>query len=152
MRGQMTPEERSTVELQVERHVRRGELSEAWTALERLCSAFPDDAALAQRLDQLEQGLDPAERRRVSMTRAQPTGKHHKTPMHEAEALAAAGKYKEAIVIYRALLEQRPDWDLVKERLAELFQLAQVANPHRQPVNRENVLEHLLDRISTRKR
>ena len=147
----MTPAERSTLENQVERHVRRGELTEAWAALAKLSTAFPDDVPLAQRLAQLEQGLDPAERRRVAMTRSEPTAKH-KTPMHEAEALAAAGKYKEAITIYRALLEQRPDWDLVKERLAELFQLAQVAAPHRQPVNRVKVLEHLLERISTRKR
>ena len=147
----MTPAERFTLESQVERHVRRGELTEAWAALAKLSTAFPDDLALAARLAHLEQGLDPAERRRVAMTRSEPTAKH-KTPMHEAEALAAAGRYKEAITIYRALLEQRPDWDLVKERLAELFVLAQVAAPHRPPVNRAKVLEHLLERISTRKR
>lgn len=147
----MTPEERAQLDSQVERHVRRGELSEARATLERLCAAYPDDAALAEKLEQLEQGLDPAERRRVAMTRSEPTGKHS-TPMHRAEALAAAGKYKEAITIYRELLTQRPDWDLVKDRLAELFQLAQVAAPNRQGMNREGVLEHLLDRISTRKR
>lgn len=148
----MSPEERSTLETQIERHVRRGELSQAWAALEQLSLAFPEDLALAQRLGELEQGLDPAEHRRVAMSRVEPTNKHHKTPMHEAEALAAAGKYKDAITIYRKLLEQRPDWDLVSDRIAELFQLAQVAAPNRQPVNREGVLEHLLDRISSRKR
>ena len=100
---------------------------------------------------QLEQGLDPSERRRVATAKVESTGSH-KSPMHEAEALAAAGRYKDAIGIYRALLVQRPDWDLVKERLAELFQLAQVAEPHRQPVNRESLLAHLLERISSRKR
>lgn len=147
----MSPEDRATAETQLERHVRRGELSEAWSVLERLASAFPEETTFSERLAQVEQGLDPAERRRVAMTRVEPTGKH-KTPMHEAEALAAAGRYKEAIGIYRRLLEQRPDWELVKERLAELFQLAQVAAPHRQPVNRENLLEHLLDRITARRR
>ena len=147
----MTPVERSTLETQVERHVRRGELPEAWAALQQLCSAFPEDAALAARLHQLEQGLDPAERRRVATAKVESTGSH-KSPMHEAEALAAAGRYKDAITIYRALLVQRPDWELVKERLAELFQLAQVAEPHRQPVNRARLLEHLLERISSRKR
>ncbi len=147
----MTPEERTRLETQVERHVRRGELSEARSVLEKLCMAFPEDALLADRLVQLEQGLDPAERRRVAMGRVEPTGKH-KTPMHEAESLAAAGRYKEAIFIYRELLEARPDWDLVKERLAELFQLAQVAAPNRSGVTHEGALEHLLDRISTRKR
>ncbi|MDP3156774.1 MAG: tetratricopeptide repeat protein [Archangium sp.] len=147
----MTQDERVQLETQVERHVRRGELSEARALLERLCSAFPEDALLADRLVQLEQGLDPAERRRVAMSRIEPTGKH-KTPMHEAEALAAGGKYKEAILIYRQLLEARPDWELVKERLAELFQLAQVAAPNRGGLNHEGTLEHLLDRITTRKR
>ena len=147
----MTPEERSKLDSQAERHLRRGELSEARAVLDRLCTEFPDDTALAEKLAQLEQGLDPAERRRVAMTRSEPTG-NHSTPMHRAEALAAAGKYKEAITIYRELLTQRPDWDLVKDRLAELFQLAQVAAPNRHTVNREGVLEHLLDRISTRKR
>ena len=147
----MTQEERAQLETRVERHVRRGELSEARAGLERLCMAFPEDALLADRLVQLEQGLDPAERRRVATGRVEPTG-NHKTPMHEAEALAAAGKYKAAIFIYRQLLKTQPDWDLVKERLAELFQLAQIAAPHRGGLNHEGALEHLLDRISTRKR
>jgi hypothetical protein len=72
--------------------------------------------------------------------------------MHEAESLAAKGKYKEAIAIYRALLKDRPDWDLVKERLAELFQLAQVAAPNKTSVDQAGALKHLLDRINTRKR
>lgn len=147
----MTDAERAALESQVERHVRRGELSEAWATLQKLAAAFPEDAALATRLSQLEESLDPMERRRVAVTRVEITGAH-KTPMHQAEALAAAGKYAEAIAIYRQLLADRPDWELVKERLAELFQLAQVAHPARHPVNREAVLEHLLDRISSRRR
>lgn len=147
----MTPEERTSLETQAERHLRRGELAEAYAVLSKLAAAFPDEPELALRVEQLEQSLDPAEQRRVAMTRPEPTGRH-KTPMHEAESLAAKGRYKEAITIYRALLAQRPDWDLVKERLAELFELAQVAAPHKPPPNREGVLEHLLGRISTRKR
>jgi tetratricopeptide (TPR) repeat protein len=147
----MTEAEREALESQVDRHVRRGELSEAFGALEKLVQAFPDDAGLADRLAQLEASLDPSERRRVAVTRIDPTG-GHKSPMHLAEAHAAAGRYAEAISIYRTLLASRPDWDLVKERLAELFQLAQVAAPPKTTVNREAVLEHLLERISTRKR
>lgn len=147
----MTPEERQAVESQVERHLRRGELSEAWSRLQALVAEHPDDPALAARLAQLEESLDPSERHRVALARVEPTG-GHKSPMHQAEALAAAGKYAEAITIYRELLASRPDWDLVKERLAELFQLAQVAGPRRTPVNREGLFQHLLQRISTRKR
>lgn len=147
----MTPVERSSLESQVERHIRRGEMPEAWSTLHILCGAFPDDEALRERLERLEQNLDPEERRRVSpsgITRAIKFA----TPMHEAEALAGAGKYKESISIYRALLVERPDLELVKERLAELFQLAQVAAPPRQPLSQINFLEHLLSRISARKR
>jgi Flp pilus assembly protein TadD len=147
----MTQEERQAVETNVDRHLRRGELPEAWAALHQLVVAFPEDAAVAARLAQLEESLDPMERQRVAPTRAEPTG-GHKSPMHQAESLAAAGRYKEAIAIYRALLASRPDWELVKERLAELFQLAQVAEPKRTPVNREGLLEHLLERINARKR
>lgn len=147
----MTPVERSSLESQVERHVRRGEMPEAWSALQILCNEFPLDNALRERLDRLEQNLDPEERRRVSPSGITAAVKYA-SPMHEAEALAAAGKYKESISIYRALLVERPDLELVKERLAELFQLAQVAAPARQPPNRINFLEHLLSRISARKR
>lgn len=147
----MTPEERTSLETQAERHLRRGELADAYAVLSKLSAVFPDEPELALRVEQLEQSLDPAEQRRVAMTRPEPTGKH-KTPMHEAESLAAKGRYKEAITIYRGLLAQRPDWDLVKERLAELFELAQVAAPNKPSVDQKGVLEHLLDRISTRKR
>ena len=147
----MTPSERAALETQIDRHVRRGELPAARAALERLCLAFPEDQALADRLARLEEDLDPSERRPVPLGGIDPTGKH-KTPMHEAEALAAKGKYKEAIAIYRALLKDRPDWELVKERLSELFQLAQVAAPIKTSTDQSGALEHLLDRINTRKR
>lgn len=148
----MTPEERTALESQADRHVRRGELAEAWGLLQRLVEAFPEEPALADRLAQLEASMDPLERRRVAVAKVESTGSH-KSPMHRAEALAAAGKYAEAIAIYRQLLADRPDWDLVKERLAELFQLAQVAHPAARPnAHREALLETLLERISTRRR
>jgi len=147
----MSPEERSALESQAERHLRRGEISDAWAKLQKIAEQFPEDTALAERLAQLEQSLDPTERRRVASSKVEIAGAH-KSPMHEAEALAAAGKYAEAITIYRRLLSDRPDWDLVKERLAELFQLAQVTTSTRPTVNRQDVLEHLLERISSRKR
>lgn len=147
----MSPDERAALEAQIDKHLRRGEMGEAFARLTQLAEAFPDDLALGSRLAELEQSLEPAERRRVALARPEASGLH-KSPMHRAESLAASGKYAEAIAIYRDLLASRPDWDLVKERLAELFQLAQVASPTRPAVNKEGVLEHLLDRISTRKR
>lgn len=147
----MSPEERTALEGKVERHLRRGELSEAWASLSRLTDAFPEDASLQLRLRQLEESLEPSEWRRVTMARPEPSGVH-KSPMHYAEGLAAAGKYTEAIEIYRALLDERPDWELVRERLGELFQLARVAQARRPAVDRAGVLEHLLERINARRR
>ncbi|MGV3619788.1 MAG: hypothetical protein ACO1OB_03165 [Archangium sp.] len=147
----MSPGDRTTLEAKIERHLRRGELSEAWAALNGLCEAFPEEDALKLRLRQLEESLEPSEWRRVTLAKTEPSGVH-KSPMHYAEGLAAAGKYTEAIEIYRALLDERPDQELVKERLGELFQLAQVAQARRPTVDRAGVLEHLLERINARRR
>jgi predicted Zn-dependent protease len=145
----MSPAERAALESQIERHLKRGEMGDAWAKAQQLADAFPDDVALAGRLVELEAGLDPAERRRVSF-RQESTG-GHKSPMSRAEELASSGKFADAISIYRDLLASRPDWELVKERLSELYQLAQVAAPNR-VANHEGLLEHLLDRIATRRR
>jgi predicted Zn-dependent protease len=147
----MTDAERAALEDQIGRHLRRGEVTDAWNRLRRLVAAFPGEPLLNQRLSQLEATLDPAELGRAATGEGDPTGKNP-TPMHEAESLAAAGKYAEAITIYRSLLAARPDWELVKERLAELFVLAQIAAPKRSPVKREALLQGLLDRITSRKR
>lgn len=149
----MSPDERATLEHQIERHLKRGEMGDAFAKVHQLADAFPDDIALAGRLVELENSLEPSERRALAAKRHESTGAH-KSPVSQAEALAASGKYAEAITIYRQLLAARPEWDLVKERLTELFQLAQVASPLKPAsgVNREGVLEHLLDRINQRKR
>ncbi|MBL8912384.1 MAG: hypothetical protein JNM17_16955 [Archangium sp.] len=149
----MTPAERSTLEHQIERHVKRGEMGDAYAIAQKLADAFPEDIAIAGRLVELENSMEPSERRAFAAKRHESTGAH-KSPVSQAEALAASGKYAEAITIYRQLLSARPEWELVKERLAELFQLAQVANPLKPTGagNREGVLEHLLDRINQRKR
>ncbi|MFO0596002.1 MAG: hypothetical protein U0228_11875 [Myxococcaceae bacterium] len=147
----MTDAERAQLEHEIERHLRRGEMGEAFAKTEALASAFPDDVALAGKLVELEASLEPGERRRVAMQRHESTGATQ-SPVSLAESLASRGQYVEAIAIYRQLLASRPDWDLVKERLAELFQLAQVASPTKPTGNHAGVLEHLLDRIATRRR
>jgi tetratricopeptide (TPR) repeat protein len=149
----MTNEERAALEHQIERHVKRGEMGDAYAKVQQLAEAFPDDIAIAGKLIELENSLEPSERRVFAARRHESTGAH-KSPVSQAEALAASGRYAEAITIYRALLASRPEWDLVKERLAELFQLAQVATPARPSTESQktSVLEHLLDRINQRKR
>ena len=151
----MSPEDRAAIEKNVERHVRRGDVYEACVLLQQLIEAFPDERALADRLLHLEGSLDPTERRRVSLIPPESTGSH-RSPVSQAEAHVARGRYKDAIELYRSLLVERPDWDLVKERIAELELLQQLANPHEPPPadagDQKAVLEHLLDRISNRKR
>lgn len=145
----MNSGERAQLEAQTERHLRRGELSEAWATLSRLAEAFPQ--AYAARLQQLEESLEPAEWRRVTQQRGAPSGVM-KTPSQYAESLVAEGHFTEAMELYRALLDENPDQELVKERLSELYQLARVATPSRPPVDRTATLEHLLERISSRRR
>lgn len=148
----MTPEERHDTESHAERAVRRGEWGLALSLLREVALAAPDDAALAARIVELEAHLSPAERARRPPLSAEPSGVF-RSPMHEAEALAARGDFAGAIAQYRRLLAENPDLDLVKERLAELFQLAQAsAAPKTHAVTREQVLEHLLGRITSRRR
>lgn len=148
---EVTPEERAQLEAATERHLRRGELSEAWAALTKLSDAFPGDAAVAERIKHLEDSLEPSEWRKMTMTRPT-TADAMKSPMHYAESLAAQGRYTEALELYRALLDENPHQELIKERLSELYQLARVASPKKQGVDRLGMLEHLLERISSRRR
>lgn len=145
----VTPEERAQLEAASERHLRRGELSEAWAALSKLSDALPGDEAIAARIKHLEDSLEPSEWRKMT---ARPAPPAPRTPMHLAEEAAAQGRFTEALELYRALLDENPGQELLKERLAELYQLARVASPKKPRVDRLGVLEHLLERIASRKR
>ena len=147
----VSPEERAALERRAERHLRRGELKEAVTAYRLLASAFPADQALAARLSLVEETVPPSELARTpSGIRSDPSGVHG-SPAHQAEALAARGDFRGAIAIYQQLLEGAPLAELLSERLAELRQLA-AATRSSPPLSREHLLEHLLTRISTRRR
>lgn len=146
----MSPDERRVLEQQADKLMRRGDLPGTAATLRRLVEAFPEEPSYVERLADVEASLDPSERS-VRMPPPRPTGENA-GPLHEAEALAAAGRYAEAVAIYRALLAATPDAPLLKERLAELYALAQVAAPKRPAVNRSQVLEHLLERITSRRR
>jgi hypothetical protein len=56
--------------------------------------------------------------------------------------------------MYRKLLVERPDSELIRERLTELFALAQAGQAPPPPVQKslEAVLNDLLSRIGDRKR
>jgi tetratricopeptide (TPR) repeat protein len=151
----MTPDERRTLEATAERHLRRSELRDALALFRQLAQAFPDDEALSRRLAEVEENLQPAELTHArSAFRPEPA---KASPTHQAEALASRGDFAGAITIYRSLLEQNPNAELVRERLAELFQLAQARSPSRvqpapAPRDPKRELEKLLERITSRRR
>lgn len=147
----MSPEERQALQTRAERALRRGELALALALFREVARAFPDDGALAARIGELEANLGPGEALAHAALPAEPSGVFQ-SPVHEAEALAARGDFAGALATYRRLLADNPGLELVKERLAELFQLAQASTSPRQQISREQILEHLLGRISSRKR
>ncbi|MBF5040993.1 tetratricopeptide repeat protein [Aggregicoccus sp. 17bor-14] len=155
----MTPDVRAETESRAERALRRGDLSEAVSLYESLVAAFPADAALAGRLAQLRESLQPMELQSPKASFREPAGhaRRPSTPAQEGERLFALGDYAGAAAAYRRALAERPDSELLKERLLELFRLAQAAPKHSptdQALPREPAakLEALLDRLAARRR
>ena len=157
MNQRMTPEERKALEQRAASATRRGELADAFEALKQLASAFPDEPGFQNRLAELQSTLQPSElmnpKARAPLEKRAPS-----SLTDQAELFAAQGQYAMAISIYRQLLAQQPEGELIKERLAELFQLAQASDPRpsaprpQTPVDPKTALEDLLERIGTRKR
>lgn len=150
----MQPPERQALEQSIDRHIRRGEFADAARALRSLQAAFPEEPSIGVRLAELETQLSPADR----IASMRPTARAaaatpQQSPVDSAEAFASAGRFQEALEIYQQLLAQRPDSELVRERIAELSELARVVQPPRPSIGRKTaVLEHLLERISSRRR
>lgn len=149
--SEVTPEERSHWEEKATRSLRRGALRDAIAALGRIADAFPGDEGVRARVREIEASLQPEEASgRVSPVPSEPSS-IFATPAQEAEALASRGDFAAAIAIYRRLAQAHPDSQLVAERLTELFQLA-MAKAHRPPTDKRHLLEHLLERIASRRR
>ena len=157
----MTPEARADMVARAERALRRGELGDAESLYETLCRVFPEDPALALKLANLREALQPEERQsgRESQLRALPTSipQGPSSPVTEGERLFALGDYAGAAAAYRRALQERPDSELIRERLEELYQLA-CALPAHSPTDRslprqaEPLLHALLDRLAARRR
>lgn len=160
----MTPDERTEAESRADRALRRGELSTALQLYQAIAAAFPQDELVQQKLARIKENLQPMElshaKTRVPLGEAPaPTNS-----IQSAEALAARGDYAGAIALYRKALEKRPDSDLIRERLTELFQIAQSLAPpsksgsvpkpppSQAPVSTARLLSDLLDQISRRRR
>jgi tetratricopeptide (TPR) repeat protein len=143
----MTRDEKEEFEIKAERLVRRGEFAQALRIFLHVQVAFPEDAHLRARIDELQASLEPSE---LSLKSAMPEAAP--TPIHEAESLCSRGDFAGAIAIYRKLIQARPDWELGKERMTELFHLAQSARPHKRPLDRVALYEELLQKISNRRK
>ena len=153
----MEPEEREVVEAKADRAMRRGELSTALELFQQLLTAFPGDVGLQRKLSGLKENLQPMELVSAkSRFVPEPPSTKSAAPLDEAEALAAKGDYAGAIARYRKALSEKPDSELLKERLAELFRLVQAQAPRRAappaPKTPEGVLSEWLDRISSRRK
>ena len=153
----MAPDERDAVEARADRAMRRGELSTALELFSQLTAAFPGgDAQLGLKLKQLKENLQPMELVSAKSRFApEPPSVKSSGPLDEAEVLAARGDYAGAITAYRKALAARPDNELAKERITELFALVQAQAPRRpaaRAVTAERVLTDLLDRISVRRK
>ncbi len=153
----MTAEEREALETRADRAMRRGELSTAIELYGQLLTAFPGDAGLTAKLARLKENLQPMELVSAkSRFKPEPALGPGAAPLDEAEALAARGDYGGAIARYRKALADKPDSELLKERLAELFRLVQAQAPRRSPPSApkspEVQLTQWLDRISTRRK
>lgn len=155
----MTPEARADMQARAERALRRGELADAVGLYEQLAQAFPDEQALAQKLALLRESLQPME-----LQKSRPPPAHAETlrmgpssPVQEGERLFALGDYAGAAAAYRRALQERPDNELIQERLLELYRLATSAPVH-SPTDRalpkrpEDRLQALLDRLAARRR
>jgi tetratricopeptide (TPR) repeat protein len=157
----MTPETRAELQARAERAKRRGELAEAVSLYETLARAFPEDEALAQKLALLRESLQPMELQ--ALQRPRPPAHEERpslapsSPVQEGERLFALGDYAGAAAAYRRALQERPDSELIKERLVELYRLATTAPVHSPtdqalPKEPEPLLHALLDRLAARRR
>ncbi len=154
----MTPEARADMVARAERALRRGEISEAVSLYDTLCQAFPEDAALALKHVNLREMLQPSE---LLALRPQPRPERAplgpSSPVSEGERLFALGDYVGAAAAYRRALQERPDSELIRERLEELYRLARalpIQSPTDQalPTEAEPLLHALLDRLAARRR
>ncbi len=146
-------------------------MAEAVAVLRGLLQQFPDDQALAQRLMDLAETLQPSELQHPKARAASSlddadagsTGGSRETPEQAGERLFALGDHAGAMAAYRQALQQRPDSELVRERLEEIFRVAQSA-PSTKPVSlpprpqvasrgsAEALLKSLLERVAARRR
>ncbi|MDQ3265978.1 MAG: tetratricopeptide repeat protein [Myxococcota bacterium] len=149
---------------QADRARRRGEMSEAVRLYEQVLAQDPGDEAVQRKLANVRENLQPSELAALQLARAtaastEPSAPQLRpmTPEQEGERLFALGDFAGAAAAYRRALRDKPDSELIRERLVELFQLAQAAprnstTDQALPRDPTQKLQALLDRISARKK
>jgi tetratricopeptide (TPR) repeat protein len=154
----MTPEARADMVARAERALRRGELTEAVSLYDTLCQTFPEDQALRLKHANLCEMLQPSEAQALQSAARPPRAPlGPSSPSAEGERLFALGDYVGAAAAYRRALQERPDSELIRERLEELYRLARALPVHSPtdralPLEPEPLLEALLDRVAARRR
>ncbi len=147
----MTAEERDEIESRGDRALRRGELAEAVTLFESLAAAFPDDGGLRRKLARVRESLQPAELHSAKATfQDSGSGPPQEDSLEaEGERLLSIGDHPGAIAAYRRALEQKPDSELIRDRLGELFRQVQGSAPRSDPTA---LLRGLLERVTSRRK
>lgn len=150
----------TTLALDAERAVRRGDLKEALALFRQLLALEPDSSAVRARIAAVESLLQPQE---LSAGRpAQPVPgslSFERPPTLEqvAEALFDRGDIAGAAATYERVLKARPGHQLARERLLEI-QAAAASQPEQRPPSRalprdkDRLFEELLARIASRRR
>lgn len=118
----MTPEQRVELEARVDRAVRRGDLSQARSDLVELLASFPEDERLRSRLEAFESTALPGELRPSRPSPPDATLPPAEAPEVHAERLVQEGDLPGALAAYRRAVHANPENELLRERLAELFE------------------------------
>lgn len=114
------------LEQRAERAVRRGELIVALEHFEAYLAQQPEDERVRQRMESVRALLQPSElvtRRRVDADQPRPQ-EEELSEAEQAEMLASSGRFDDAAAAYERAVAANPRNELLKERLAELRDLA----------------------------
>ncbi len=157
MPEQLSP---TTLAVEAERAVRRGDLKEALALFRQLLAQAPDSSALRARIAAVESLVQPKELSAGRPALPPPGSLNFERPPtleQVAEALFDRGDLAGAAATYERILKARPEHQLAHERLLEL-RAAAATLPERRPPSQAlprdkvRLLEELLARVASRRR
>jgi hypothetical protein len=127
----MSPEELATQEAKADRFLKRGDFLRALAVLKGIVAEHPERSDLSERVQLIAESLHPSELQHASAPMPEIDVAPPTSPEEEGERLFQKGDYAGAAMAYRRALEAKPTSELIKERLVELFQLAQAQHGNR---------------------